>query len=83
VSFQNCLWKITKNKPANVTTTGVIIDKQPPLFDSINTQLKLYNFRLQPESPAIDKGFNTGITIDLDGQLRNAGPPDIGCYEKQ
>jgi hypothetical protein len=56
----------------------------PPMFDSINTQLKYYNFRLQPGSPAIDKGVNTGISIDLDGKPRPVGLlPDLGCYEKQ
>ena len=38
----------------------------------------MYNFRLQPESPAINKGVNTGITIDLDGQLRNVGATGPG-----
>lgn len=81
VTFQNCLWKV-KNNPGNITSSNIIAN-QSPLFDSINTQFKLYNFRLQAESPAIDKGANTGITIDLDGELRNAGAPDLGCYEKQ
>jgi hypothetical protein len=81
VSFQNCLWKV-KNNPANVATTNIIAN-QPPLFDSINTQFKFYNFRLQGESPAINKGMATGITTDLDGLPRTAGLPDLGCYEKQ
>jgi hypothetical protein len=80
VSFQNCLWK-AKNEPGNVTATK-IIRNQSPLFDSVNTQLKLYNFRLRAESPAINWGTNTGVTIDLDGLQRNVGDPDLGCYEK-
>jgi hypothetical protein len=81
VSFQNCLWKV-KNKPANVNENGIIVD--PPLFDSINTQTRIYNFRLRDESPAINRGIATGITIDLDGQPRNVGgAPDLGCYEKR
>jgi hypothetical protein len=82
VSFQNCLWKV-KDAPANVTATNMAVNT-PPLFDSINTQFKYYNFRLQPGSPAIDKGINTGISIDLDGNTRPVGPnPDLGCYERQ
>ena len=38
---------------------------------------------LRNGSPAIDKGTITGITIDLDGELRNTGAPDLGCYEKR
>ncbi|OQP58487.1 choice-of-anchor Q domain-containing protein [Niastella populi] len=81
VNFQNCLWKV-KNNPANVSASNIIAN-DPPLFDSINTQLKTYNFRLRSESPAINRGAATGITIDLDGELRNNGAPDLGCYEKQ
>jgi hypothetical protein len=81
VTFQNCLWKV-KNKPANVTTSNIIDDKAP-LFDSVNTQLKIYNFRLRDESPGINQGMSTGITIDLDGKSRPVGLYDLGCYEKQ
>lgn len=82
INFQNCLWKV-KTAPTNVTATS-IIDKLPPLFDSISTQLKFYNFRLRDESPAINAGVATSATIDLDGLPRNVGgKPDLGCYEKQ
>ncbi len=77
VNFQNCLWKV-KNSPANVTATNIIAN-DPPLFDSINTQLKLYNFRLRAESPAINRGAATSINIDLDGNTRPVGiAPDLG-----
>lgn len=79
VNFQNCLWKV-KNSPANVTTTNIYAN-DPPLFDSINTQLKLYNFRLRGESPAVNRGTATSINIDLDGNARPVGVPDLGCYE--
>ncbi|THU37171.1 hypothetical protein FAM09_19670 [Niastella caeni] len=81
ITFQNCLWKV-KNNPGNVNASSIIAN-QTPLFDSINTQLRAYNFRLQGESPAINKGTSTGLTIDLDGLPRNVGAPDLGCYEKQ
>lgn len=81
VSFQNCLWK-QKTNPGNVTTSSIIAN-EAPLFDSIDTQKRFYNFRLKDESPALNKGKTTPLTIDLDGNPRPVGLPDLGCYEKQ
>jgi hypothetical protein len=81
VKFQNCLWKL-KTNPANSTATNIIAN-QEPVFDSVNTQSRYYSFHLKDESPAINKGFATGLTIDLDGKPRPVGLPDLGCYEKQ
>jgi hypothetical protein len=40
------------------------------------------DFHLQSASPAIDKGFNTGVTRDFDGNQRPHGSGyDIGAYE--
>lgn len=80
VSFENCLWK-NKDNPSNVVSTN-ILNNQNPLFDSVNTQKRYFNFRLKSGSPAINQGTPTGIVIDLDGMPR-VGIPDIGCYEKQ
>lgn len=81
VNFQNCLWKV-KTNPSNITSSNLVAN-QSPVFDSVNTQYKYYNFRLRAESPAINKGITTTLTIDLDGANRNVGLPDLGCYEKQ
>ena len=81
VSFNNNLWKV-KNTPANITSSS-IINNTEPLFDSINTTKRFYNFRLKDDSPAKNKATNLGITIDLDGNPRPVGIPDLGCYEKQ
>jgi hypothetical protein len=81
VSFQNCLWKI-KEEPADVMTTEMIAN-QDPEFDSINTTDQFYNFRLKDISPAINKGKSSGVSIDLDGNMRPVGIPDLGSYEKQ
>ncbi|NML20330.1 hypothetical protein HHL16_05570 [Pseudoflavitalea sp. G-6-1-2] len=81
LSFTNCLLKV-KTNPANTTLTNVILN-QPPAFELIETQKKLYNFRLKDESPALNKGMATGITIDLDGKPRPVGLPDLGSFEKQ
>ncbi len=81
VGFSNCLWKV-KNNPANIASSNIIAN-QDPLFDSLDVQNRVFNFRLKDASPAINKGIATGVTIDLDGNPRPVGLPDIGCYEKQ
>jgi hypothetical protein len=82
VNFDHNLWKV-QTTPANITSNQ-IINNQHPLFDSVNTSTNYYDFRLKTGSPAIDKGFASGIVIDLDGTIRPKGPlPDLGCYEKQ
>ncbi|HMU45605.1 MAG TPA: choice-of-anchor Q domain-containing protein [Chitinophagaceae bacterium] len=81
VNFDHNLWKV-QTQPANVTLTQ-IINNQPPLFDSINTSKNYYNFRLQAGSPAVNTGISTAVSIDLDGNPRSVGQPDLGCFEKQ
>jgi len=85
VTFDANLWKVVSS-PANIAgvTASAIINNQSPQFDSINTNRQFYDFRLKATSPAINKGVNAGVTIDLDGKPRPLGPlPDLGCYEKQ
>jgi hypothetical protein len=81
VQFSNCLWKV-KTNPADITATN-IINNIAPVFDSIDASKKIYNFRLKQNSPAINKGIATGLLIDLDGNNRAVGLPDIGAFEKQ
>jgi len=81
VSFQNCLWKV-KNSPANVSASNMIVN-QAPSFDSVNNQKPFYDFRLKGDSPALNKGLNTGLLTDLDGNPRNFNGPDLGSYERQ
>ncbi len=80
VNFDYNLWKV-QTPPANIIATQVI-NNMAPEFDSINISKHYYNFRLKDTSPAINKGTNAGITIDLDGLARPVGLPDLGCYEK-
>jgi len=84
VTFDTVLWKVQSNPPG-ATVSGAV--NQNPLFDSINVSKNYYNFRLKSSpvlSPAIDKGANTTVTIDLDGKTRPLGlKPDLGCFEKQ
>lgn len=82
VVFDQVLWRVQTN-PANSTINGPI-NNQNPLFDTINTSQKFYSFRLRGGSPAIDKGVDANVNIDLDGKPRPAGTkPDLGAYEKQ
>ena len=83
VIFDQVLWKVVKQPTGNIIAPAPI-NNTSPLFDSINTSERFYNFRLQNSSQAKDKGTNAGITIDLDGKPRPVGPaPDLGCYERQ
>lgn len=81
VNFDQVLWRV-QNIPAGASINGAI-NNQNPLFDSVNTSQKIYSFRLKDNSPAINKGVNAGITVDLDGKPRPIGLPDLGAYEKQ
>lgn len=80
VNFDYNLWKV-QTTPSNITSNQ-IINNQAPQFDSVNTQRNYYDFRLKATSPAINKGVNAGIIIDLDGKSRPVGLPDLGCFEK-
>lgn len=83
VTFDQVLWKV-QMAPANVITPAPLpINNQPPQFDSVNTFKNYYDFRLKAGSPAINKGVNAGVLIDLDGKPRPVGAPDLGCFEKQ
>lgn len=81
VYFRNCLWKAKKD-PEFSTLTNIFAN-QAPLFDTINTTSRVFNFRLKDGSPGLNKGVATPITTDLDGKPRPAGLPDLGCYERQ
>ena len=81
VNFESNLWKV-KNNPADAVLNNIVAN-QAPEFDSINTARQFYNFRLKEISPAINKGANTFVVIDLDGNARPVNLPDLGCFEKQ
>ena len=87
IIFDQVLWRV-KTTPANSTIIRPQepINNQAPQFDSIDVAKNHYDFRFSrnQNSPAVDAGTNTGITIDLDGNTRPAGTkPDLGCFEKQ
>jgi hypothetical protein len=80
VNFNHGILKV-KTDPANASLNQMI--NQDPLFDTVNTSSRIYNFRLRAGSPAIDKGIITSVNIDLDGLPRPVGLPDLGAFEKQ
>lgn len=80
VIFDHVLWRV-KTPPSNSTITNPV--NQNPEFETINTLDRIYNFRLKSTSPAINKGMNSGLILDLDGNPRPVGLPDLGAYEKQ
>jgi hypothetical protein len=79
--FANCIWK-SQVFPALADTSQIFLN-QDPAFQLIDNVKLLYDFRLKAESPAIDRGLNLGISIDLDGNPRPVNLPDLGAYEKQ
>jgi hypothetical protein len=82
VIFDHILWSVDKN-PEHATVPNFNSNANP-LFDSINTSSRFFDFRLNTKpSPAIDKGAHKGIIIDLDGNPRPVNLPDLGAFEKQ
>jgi hypothetical protein len=80
VLFTHNLYKVIRD-PAFSTLTANIKNLDP-LFDSVNTGNRYFNFRLQTKpSPAINMGIPAGIISDLDAKLRDS-QPDMGSYEK-
>lgn len=80
VTFQNVLYKNKDNATDELFTSS--IKNQLPEFDSIDAGKRNFNFHLKPTSPAIHAGIPTGVTIDLDGKIRELSKPDLGCYEQ-
>ncbi|HLO79357.1 MAG TPA: choice-of-anchor Q domain-containing protein [Chitinophagaceae bacterium] len=81
VTIENSLYK-AKNNLANATLANNLVNT-PPLFDSIDDNGKVYDFRINKgRSPVINKGKNLSIPFDLEGKPRDA-QPDMGSYEKQ
>jgi hypothetical protein len=81
VTMENSLYK-AKNNLSNINLINNLMNT-PPLFDSIDDNGKFYDFRINKgRSPAINKGKNLSIPVDLEGKPRDA-QPDIGSYEKR
>lgn len=83
VTLDHSLLKAQTDPPN--TTFNAVIRNEDPLFDSIDTYNKYFDFRTNnnPASPVVNAGRNTIFTNDLDNNNRNVGLPDLGSYEKQ
>jgi hypothetical protein len=80
VSFIHNLYKAESEPPNSNLTEN--IRNQDPLFDSVNTAIRFFDFHLQTKpSPAINKGISTSVLTDLDSKPRDTRP-DLGCYER-
>lgn len=84
ISMNNVLYKMKAADPSIISFSNSLRNALP-IFDSVNTSERIYNFRHKATSPTLNKGNNFGgVTFDLDGNLRLVGSStDIGCYEKQ
>ena len=77
VTFNGVLWN-SEAPGATISGNSIL---QDPQFKS--TEDKLYDFRLGENSPAVNKGVPTVVTLDADGKSRPVGLPDLGAYEQQ
>lgn len=73
-SLRYCLIKQKKDGVVPAGQNNIL--NQDPLYKDFNKN----DFHLSATSPCINKGFSLGVTIDFDGDPRDA-QPDIGCYE--
>jgi len=82
-SFSNCL--IRGDEKTGVQYSDIIWNLEPEFRDINEERLYYYDFRLDPQSPAIDKAnktFSLPYPSDLKGNSRlNDTNPDLGCYE--
>ncbi|HVF96567.1 MAG TPA: choice-of-anchor Q domain-containing protein [Flavisolibacter sp.] len=84
INFTKVLWRMRDAPNLSGLTVTNAINNQPPLFDTINTAERFYNFRLRGGSPALNTGVDARVPIDLDGKPRPVGTaPDIGAYERR
>jgi hypothetical protein len=79
VAFQNVLYKNEDESFDNLFVNS--IKNQMPEFESIDPSRQIFNFHLKETSPAIGRGLEIGVQVDLDGIRRTLGTPDIGCYQ--
>lgn len=77
VIFNGVLWN-SEVPGATVNGNSLL---QDPQFKS--TEDKFYDFRLGENSPAVNKGVTTVVTLDAAGNVRPVGLPDLGAYEQQ
>jgi hypothetical protein len=82
VLFDHSILK-QQNYPANIDSNSLWLNTDPLFIATGIPPNNEYNFQLQAASPALDRGVNSGIIIDLNGDPRPANLSDLGCYERQ
>jgi len=69
-------WKACHSAVGNIADSNSLTENPSFLSDDGS------NFKLRSNSPAIDAGFDVGLTQDFEGKLVPQGSaPDIGAYE--
>lgn len=79
--FDHILWSLEATPARAMLTVPALLED--PRFVQIDPVKKLYDFHLKESSPALNKGVPSGVPLDLDGNGRPRGLPDLGVYEKQ
>lgn len=81
VLFRDVIWRVETN-PTNSSIVNAM-NLSDPGFIGFPPVEGPFNFRLAPGSPALNTGSASLLLIDLDGNLRPVGLPDLGAYERQ
>ncbi len=80
VNFSNSLWKMS-TVPTTVSVDNMI-NNQDPLFRVIESNRRMYDFRLKEGSTALGHGQFVNVAVDFDGKPRSNATPDAGAFEQ-
>jgi hypothetical protein len=63
---------------------GASLGKNDKIGDPLFVDFKNHDYRLKPESPAVNAGADLGYKLDYENNpIPACGAPDIGAYERQ
>lgn len=81
VLFDHTILK-QQSYPHDADSSAIWLNTNPQ-FLSTGLPANIFDFHLEAGSPAVDRGIDTGVSVDLDGHRRSVNLPDLGCYERQ